>query len=73
VYTRHDDFTYANTVMLLGVEETNGGIIVFGGGIALYKDDYLLGGIGVSGGSVAQDVQVAQAAVDWFANSTSIL
>jgi len=55
---------------LYGVEETNGGLIVFGGGLPIYKDDYLIGGIGVSGGSPDQDVQVVKAAVDWFSNST---
>ncbi|KAH0149593.1 hypothetical protein KCU67_g11000, partial [Aureobasidium melanogenum] len=48
----------------------NGGLVVFGGGLPLYKDDYLIGGIGVSGGSVDQDVQVVKAAVDWFSNAT---
>lgn len=54
-----------------GVQETNGGLIVFGGGMPIYKGDYLLGGIGVSGGSVDQDLQVVKAAVNWFSNSTS--
>ena len=37
----------------------------------LYLDDYLLGAIGVSGGTVAQDVEVVKAAVAWFSNSTT--
>lgn len=57
-------------ILCSGVEETNGGLVVFGGGLPLYKNDYLIGGIGVSGGSVDQDVQVVQAAVDWFTNAT---
>jgi uncharacterized protein GlcG (DUF336 family) len=48
---------------LYGVEETNGGLVVFGGGFPVYVDGRLIGGVGVSGGSVAQDVQVAQAGV----------
>lgn len=46
---------------LYGIEETNGGIVVFGGGIPIYQDGYLIGGVGVSGGSVAQDIEVATA------------
>ncbi|KAG9528324.1 DUF336-domain-containing protein, partial [Aureobasidium melanogenum] len=54
---------------LYGIEETNGGLVIFGGGLPLVKDNYLIGAIGVSGGTVAQDVEVAQAGVDWFTNS----
>jgi uncharacterized protein GlcG (DUF336 family) len=48
---------------LYGVEQTNGGLVVFGGGFPVYVEGRLIGGVGVSGGSVAQDVQVAQAGV----------
>ncbi|KAI5205077.1 hypothetical protein E4T39_03224 [Aureobasidium subglaciale] len=61
---------FARADQFPGVEETNGGLVVFGGGLPLYKDDYLIGGIGVSGGSVDQDLQVVKAAVSWFSNST---
>jgi len=54
---------------LFGIEETNGGLVVFGGGLPLYKDGFLLGAIGVSGGTVPQDVEVAQAGVDWLTDS----
>ncbi|KAG2161531.1 hypothetical protein D6C84_02282 [Aureobasidium pullulans] len=64
------DLNAAAQGVLYGVEETNGGLVVFGGGLPLYKDDYLIGGIGVSGGSVDQDVQVVKAAVSWFSNAT---
>ncbi|CAD0105934.1 unnamed protein product, partial [Aureobasidium uvarum] len=64
------DLTAAAQGPLYGVEETNGGLVVFGGGLPLYKNDYLIGGIGVSGGSVDQDVQVVKAAVAWFSNTT---
>lgn len=53
-----------------GIQETNGGLVVFGGSLPLYKDDFLLGSIGVSGGSPDQDLQVAQAGVDWLTNSS---
>jgi uncharacterized protein GlcG (DUF336 family) len=48
---------------LYGIEISNGGLIVFGGGLPIYLDSKLIGGVGVSGGSVPQDVQVAQAGV----------
>ncbi|WP_114953433.1 GlcG/HbpS family heme-binding protein [Sphingosinicella terrae] len=46
-----------------GLEDSNGGLTVFAGGIPLRDgQDRLLGAVGVSGGSVAQDLQVAEAA-----------
>lgn len=45
-----------------GLDSTNGGLVVFAGGIPLRDTDgRLLGAVGVSGGSVAQDFEVAQA------------
>jgi uncharacterized protein GlcG (DUF336 family) len=45
-----------------GLENTNGGLIVFAGGIPLRNtNDELIGAIGVSGGTVEQDFSVAQA------------
>ncbi|KAJ4358962.1 hypothetical protein N0V95_002578 [Ascochyta clinopodiicola] len=46
---------------LYGIEETNGGLIVFGGGLPIYYQGKLIGGVGVSGGTVPQDVEVATA------------
>lgn len=47
---------------LWGIEETNGGLVVFGGGQPIYDDDgYFIGAIGVSGGTVTQDVDTAVA------------
>lgn len=52
---------------LFGLNTTNQGrIVVFGGGIPLEKDGKVVGAVGVSGGSVPQDVQVAEAAVKAF-------
>jgi uncharacterized protein GlcG (DUF336 family) len=48
---------------LYGLEQTAGGLVVFGGGIPVYRDDVLVGAVGVSAGSAEQDVQVATAAV----------
>lgn len=46
-----------------GLDSTNGGLVVFAGGIPLRASDgTLVGAVGVSGGSVAQDAQVAAAA-----------
>ena len=46
-----------------GLDATNGGLVVFAGGIPLHASDgTLIGAVGVSGGSVAQDAQVAAAA-----------
>lgn len=56
---------------LYGIEQTNGGLIVFGGGFPIYWDGQLIGGVGVSGGSVDEDVQVATAGVLGLGASTS--
>ena len=46
-----------------GLENTNGGLVVFAGGIPLRgTDGALIGAVGVSGGSVAQDQEIAEAA-----------
>lgn len=47
---------------LYGIEVTNNGMVIFGGGELLKdKDGTIMGAIGVSGSSVANDVAVAQA------------
>lgn len=48
---------------LYGLENSNGGLIVFGGGYPIYLNGKLIGGVGVSGGTVPQDIQVAQAGI----------
>ncbi|KGH44916.1 MULTISPECIES: GlcG/HbpS family heme-binding protein [Modestobacter] len=47
---------------LYGLEQTAGGMVAFGGGIPLERDGVIVGAVGVSAGSVAQDVDVATAA-----------
>jgi uncharacterized protein GlcG (DUF336 family) len=48
---------------LAGLHANGGGrYVVFGGGVPLWSDDRVAGGVGVSGGSVAQDVACAEAA-----------
>ena len=49
---------------LYGIQHTHDGkIILFGGGIPLGLQDRVLGAIGISGGTVEEDVRVAEAAV----------
>ncbi|KRD16100.1 cobalamin adenosyltransferase [Mycobacterium sp. Root265] len=48
---------------LYGLEQTNGGLVIFGGGIPLTDGDVVIGAIGVSAGSVDQDISVAEAGV----------
>jgi uncharacterized protein GlcG (DUF336 family) len=52
---------------LYGLNTTNQGrLVVFGGGFPLVKEGKVVGGVGVSGGAVSEDVQVAEAAVKVF-------
>lgn len=52
---------------LFGIHNANGGrIIIFGGGFPLKHRNEIIGGIGVSGGSVEEDIQCARAAVERF-------
>jgi uncharacterized protein GlcG (DUF336 family) len=47
-----------------GLENTNGGLVPFAGGIPVRAaDGSLLGAVGISGGAVAQDLEIAEAAV----------
>lgn len=46
---------------LFGIEATNGGLVIFGGGELLIRKGVVVGAIGVSGGSVAEDTNVARA------------
>ncbi|RRD70317.1 MULTISPECIES: heme-binding protein [unclassified Desulfovibrio] len=46
---------------LYGIEVTNGGLVIFGGGELLIRNGLIVGAIGVSGGSVAEDTVVAKA------------
>lgn len=52
---------------LYGIGETNDGrIVTFGGGIPLKVGEDVVGAVGVSGGSVEEDVAVAEAGVEAF-------
>ena len=50
---------------LYGIEVTNDGLVIFGGGELLTnKDGVIVGAIGVSGGTVRGDMNVAQAGAE---------
>ncbi len=52
---------------LFGINTTNGGrIVIFAGGLPLVRDGEVVGAIGVSGGTVDQDQEVAEAGVAAF-------
>lgn len=52
---------------LYGIQHThNGKIVLFGGGLPLQLNGQFVGGIGISGGSVNEDVQVAEFVVNAF-------
>lgn len=49
---------------LYGLEaHMQGKVVTFGGGFPLWRDGKLIGGLGISGGSVEQDMDIAQAAI----------
>jgi uncharacterized protein GlcG (DUF336 family) len=56
----------SNQIGISGSQEFRNGIITFPGGIPLYKDGVLVGGIGVSGDGVDQDETVAFAGAIGF-------
>ena len=52
---------------LFGIHTTNAGrVVVFAGGIPLERDGEVVGAVGVSGGTVDQDQQVAEAGAAAF-------
>ena len=52
---------------LYGLNTTNNGrLVIFGGGFPLMKDGKVVGAVGASGSAVANDVKVAEAAVQAF-------
>jgi uncharacterized protein GlcG (DUF336 family) len=51
-----------------GLNTTNDSrVVIFGGGIPVKRDGTVIGAVGASGGSVKQDIEVAEAAVAGFA------
>ena len=51
---------------LYNIEHSNGGLITFPGGLPIMKDGKMIGGIGVSGSTVENDLEVAQCAVEKY-------
>jgi uncharacterized protein GlcG (DUF336 family) len=51
---------------LYNIEVSNGGLISFPGGIPIKSAGEIVGAIGVSGGSVEQDREVAVAGVEAY-------
>lgn len=50
---------------LYGIEiATNGGLVLFGGGYPIYEKGTIVGGLGVSGGTVEEDMHVAEEALN---------
>lgn len=47
--------------VVYGLEETNGGLVAWEGGLPLIVDGIFIGAVGVSGGSEEQDKAVVQA------------
>jgi uncharacterized protein GlcG (DUF336 family) len=47
---------------LYGIQQTNNGLLFFGGGVPLKSGGNYVGALGVSGGTVDQDVSIATAA-----------
>lgn len=57
---------------LESIEQTNNGLILFAGGEPINVDGTLIGGIGISGGSAAQDKEIALYAISAL-NKTKIV
>lgn len=56
-----------------GINTTNQGkLVILGGGIPLVRDNNIIGGIGVSGGTSMQDIEVANAAVQTLASYSNV-
>ena len=51
---------------LFGIEATNGGLVIFGGGELLVRQGVVVGAIGVSGGSEKQDTYLGEYAAEVF-------
>lgn len=49
---------------LYGIQGTNGGLVVFGGGIPLVEAGEVVGAVGASAGTIDEDIAVARAGVE---------
>lgn len=56
---------------LFGIQESNDGkVVIFGGGIPVAVDGHIVGAVGVSAGTVEQDIAVAEAAISALGNGS---
>ena len=52
---------------LFGIDSTNRSkVVIFGGGVPIKQGETVIGAIGSSGGTVDQDIEIAEAAVEAF-------
>ena len=59
---------------LFGIEATNHErIVIFGGGVPVKRGDTVIGAVGSSGGTVDQDIKIAEAAVSAFSGEPAKL
>lgn len=54
----------ARNQQLTGFEQTNNGLILFAGGEPIRRNNTVIGGIGISGGSAEQDKEIALFAIE---------
>ncbi len=54
----------ARNQQLSGFEQTNNGLILFAGGEPIRRNNTVIGGIGISGGSAEQDKEIALFAIE---------
>ncbi|KAK5049335.1 hypothetical protein LTR84_004264 [Exophiala bonariae] len=58
---------------IYGIEQTNGGTVVFGGGQPIFDPEgYFIGAVGVSGGTVEEDIDVAVHAAQSIGTTTTL-
>ena len=59
---------------LYGIEQTNGGLVVFGGGQPIYDEGgFWIGAVGVSGGTVQQDIDTAVAGAEAVGSTITMM
>lgn len=64
-----EDVKKAIDASLCSLGESMGGkIVLFGGGIPIFKNGHIIGAIGVSGGSVEEDIIIANAGIECMKN-----
>lgn len=54
--------------MLYGIDSSCENIVLFGGGIPLKSQGEVIGAVGISGGTADEDIEVAEAGVEFFVN-----